>query len=123
MEPMMNKKTGVFLTELVVAIMLVSFLVVSIYKGVSNINSGYEIADKNTMAIFLGESVKNWVKLKLDEAYTIDNLPLDEAEKLLNITNARIHFSQNTEKAFKFTIKMKQGDGYRLYNFEVPINE
>lgn len=119
----MNKKTGVFLTELVVAIMLVSFLVVSIYKGVSNINSGYEIADKNTMAIFLGESVKNWVKLKLDEAYTIDNLPLDEAEKLLNITNARIHFSQNTEKAFKFTIKMKQGDGYRLYNFEVPINE
>lgn len=119
----MTKKRGVLLAELSVTIILLAFIIFSFYKTSSQINLGYEITDKNVTAIYMGESVKNWVKAKLDENYSIDNLPLDEAKKLIANSEATLHFSKNTENVIKYRIRMKQGTGFRQYSFEVPINE
>ncbi len=119
----MKKNKGVFLIELLIAVALVIFLVIAFFNSSSTINMGYEMLEKNSTAIFLMESVSNWVKVKLEQGYTLDSLPTDEIDRLIGSEKYKVMFKEMSETLVSAAIVMKRGNRERVYNFEVKLNE
>ncbi|MDD2624296.1 MAG: hypothetical protein PHF29_00545 [Candidatus Riflebacteria bacterium] len=116
-------RKGITLVEILIAASLCAFMLVSINKLAGNLNNTLKKTDKNSVAIFMIESIKNKVKADLSSGMVTYDAINPDITQFTNSKDWHIKVIKREQNGVKLVLFNKDLYSGLVYEFGVFENE